>query len=96
MQLFSIRNQYGKEIALEKLQLLKDISIKNIKSKKAASLTTFVYKTLFKNISGTSLVPHRYSQISPALRHSLEKEPPQKQQAQYEDHRINYDFDKTH
>ncbi|CAN5266233.1 hypothetical protein BH09BAC6_BH09BAC6_29490 [soil metagenome] len=35
-QLVSIRNQYGKETALEKLQLLHVINIKNIKSKKAA------------------------------------------------------------
>jgi hypothetical protein len=36
IKLFSIRNQYGKETALEKLQLLNNINIKNIKSKKAA------------------------------------------------------------
>jgi len=35
-QLVSIRNQFGKETALEKLQLLSNINIKNIKSKKAA------------------------------------------------------------
>lgn len=35
-RLFSIRNQYGKEPATEKLKLLQQINIKNIKSKKAA------------------------------------------------------------
>lgn len=35
-KLSSIRNQYGKEPAIEKLQLLRGIDIKNIKSKKAA------------------------------------------------------------
>ena len=45
IKLFSIRNQYGKEIALEKLQLLSNINIKNIKSKKAAQ--TFYSALLF-------------------------------------------------
>lgn len=35
-RLFSIRNQYGTEPAIEKLKLLQQINIKNIKSKKAA------------------------------------------------------------
>ena len=35
-KLFSIRNQYGKETVLEKLQLLDSINIKNIKAKKTA------------------------------------------------------------
>ena len=35
-KLFSIRNQYGKQTALEKLQLLSNINLKNIKNKKAA------------------------------------------------------------
>lgn len=35
-KLFSIRNQYGKETAAEKLQLLGSIDIKNVKSKKIA------------------------------------------------------------
>ena len=38
IKLFSIRNQSGKEIALEKLQLLGNINIKNIKAKKAAQI----------------------------------------------------------
>ena len=42
-KLFSIRNQYGKQTALEKLQLLSNINIKNIKSKKAAET---LYSTL--------------------------------------------------
>jgi hypothetical protein len=42
-KLFSIRNQYGREPALEKLQLLNSISIKKIKSKKAAQT---LYATL--------------------------------------------------
>ena len=44
-KLFSIRNQYGKEKTLEKLQLLNNINIKNIKSKKAAQ--TFYSALLF-------------------------------------------------
>ena len=36
IKLFSIRNQFGKETALEKLQLLSNINIENIESKKAA------------------------------------------------------------
>jgi hypothetical protein len=35
-KLFSIRNQYGKEAALQKIQLLRNISMADIKSKKAA------------------------------------------------------------
>ena len=35
-KLFSIRNKYGKDLSLAKLQLLNSINIKNIKSKKAA------------------------------------------------------------
>lgn len=44
-KLFSIRNQFGNETAPEKLQLLSDINIKKIKSKKAAE--TFCSTLLF-------------------------------------------------
>ncbi len=37
-KLFSIRNQYGKDLAFSKLQLLNSISIKNIKGKKVAQV----------------------------------------------------------
>ena len=34
-RLFSIRNRYGKQFALEKMQLLNTINIKTVKNKKA-------------------------------------------------------------
>ncbi|MFZ1453115.1 MAG: hypothetical protein WAT20_10450 [Ferruginibacter sp.] len=42
-KLFAIRNQYGEGKVLEKLQLLRSINIKNIKSNKA---TQTLYTTL--------------------------------------------------
>ena len=79
-KLFSIRNKYGKELALAKLQLLNSISIKKIKSKKAAqtlnSALLFLQaypdnKTIYKKTTELLLAVNKYIKENENLQYQL-------------------------
>jgi hypothetical protein len=80
IKLFSIRNQYGKEKALEKLQLPGSINIKNIKGKKAAQTlyATLLFlqaypdnKTVYKKAGELLLLLNKYVADNENLQYSL-------------------------
>ncbi|MBL7701001.1 MAG: hypothetical protein JNM14_02025 [Ferruginibacter sp.] len=79
-RLFSIRNQYGKETATEKLKLLQQVNIKNIKSKKAAqSLYTALLflqaypdnKIIYKATEEILIKLHQQVEQNAALQYNL-------------------------
>lgn len=79
-KLFSIRNQYGKESAIEKLKLLQEINIKNVRNKKAVQslYTTLLFlqawpddKKIYKAAQELLMQLHQQVEQNETLQYNL-------------------------
>lgn len=74
-KLFSIRNQYGKEAALQKIQLLRNISMADIKSKKAAQ-TLYVSLLFLQAYPDNKTVYKQAGALLPCLKKHISENKP--------------------